>query len=188
VQLETDFYLNLKNKQYMYFNYGYAFANSLFPLHRLGFEYYFPLKYKIDGSLGGRYMVYPASQVLILTGHLEKYLGSSWVALRPYYVFITQSNRHSFSLIGDYRLYGKNELNFWGLELGYGNSPDDRYSISQFGGFNQLVAYKVKVEKNLILNRISDLRIGLGYTWEEFYTNQFRSRYTIELGYKIRLK
>lgn len=188
VQLETDFYLLLKNKQYMYFNYGYAFGNSLFPRHRLGFEYYFPLKYKIDVSVGGRYMTYPASQVLILTGHLGKYLGKSWVALRPYYVFITQSNKHSFSLIGNYRLYGKNELNFWGVELGYGNSPDDRYSISQTGGFNQLVAYKVKLEKNLVLNRVSDLRIGLGYTSEEFYTNQFRNRYTIELGYKIRLK
>lgn len=188
VQLETDFYLILKNKQYMYFNYGYAFGNSLFPRHRLGFEYYFPLKYKIDGSVGGRYMNYPASQVLILTGHLGKYLGKSWVALRPYYVFITQSNRQSVSFIGNYRLYGKNELNFWGVEVGYGNSPDERYSISQSGGFSQLVAYKVKVERSLMLNRISDLRIGLGYTREEFYTNQFRNRYTIELGYKVRLR
>lgn len=188
VQLETDFYLQLNHNQYMYFNYGYAFANSLFPRHRVGFEYYVPLKYKTEVSIGGRYMNYPTSQVLILTGHVEKYIGKGWLALRPFYVFTTQSNRQSFSLIGNYRLFGKNEMTFWGLELGWGNSPDDRYSISQNGGFNQLTAYKIKIEKSLMLNRISDLRIGIGYSREEFIPNLFRNRYTVELGYKIRLR
>lgn len=188
VQLETDFYLQMNHKQYMYFNYGYAFANSLFPQHRVGFEYYIPLKFVSEVSVGARYMIYPTSQVLILTGHLEKYIGKNWLALRPFYVITAQNNTQSFSLIGNYRLYDNNQLNYWGLELSWGNSPDDRYSISQNGGFNQLTAYKLKVEKSLMLNRISDLRIGIGYAREEFTTNQFRNRYTIELGYKLRLR
>jgi len=133
-------------------------------------------------------MIYPTSQVLILTGHLEKYIGKNWLALRPFYVITAQSNTQSFSLIGNYRLYDNNQLNYWGLELSWGNSPDDRYSISQNGGFSQLTAFKLKVEKSLMLNRISDLRIGIGYAREEFTTNQLRNRYTIELGYKLRLR
>jgi hypothetical protein len=80
-------------------------------------------------------------------------------------------------------------LTFWGIEIGYGNSPDETYSITQIGTYNQLKSYKIKLEKNLMLNRVSDLHIGFGYATEEYgATNQYRNRYTIELGYKYRLK
>lgn len=190
VQLESNFYLILKNKQYMYFNYGYAFKASLFPLHRAGFEYYFPLFAKMDGSVGGRYMYYPKSNsnVFILTGHLGKYIGNSWLSIRPFYVNVQKNNTQSLSIIGNYRLFGKTELDYWGLELGYGNSPDEKYTTSQLVGFNQLNTYRVKLEKNFMLNRVSDLHIGLGYSHEEFISNNYRNRFTVELGYKIRLK
>jgi len=188
LQLETDFYMHLKQKQYLYFNYGLAFGNLLFPRHRLGLEYNVPLNHKTEVSLGGRYMNYPISGVFIVTGHLSRYMGKSWLALRPFYVFSTLSNKQSISFIGNYRLYSRNESDFWGLELGFGNSPDDRYSILQTGGFNHLTAYIIKIEKSFILSRISDFRLGIGYVSEEFTTNQFRNRYTVELGYKLRLK
>jgi len=186
IQVESDFYFQLKYKQYLYFNYGYAINAFLFPRHRAGFEYYFPLKYKAEASIGGRYMYYSNSQVVIASGHLGKYLGKHWLALRPFYVF--QKNIQSLSLIADYRIYGKNELDFWGVEMGYGNSPDDRFATTQNAAFSQLHAYKLKIEKNFMLNRVSDIRIGMGYAREEFITSQFRNRYTVELGYKLRLK
>jgi len=188
VQLETDFYLKLRNKQYMYLNYGYAFKATLFPIHRAGLEYYFPLPNKFEASIGGRYLDYANSDVFIATGHLGKYLAKSWFGIRPFYVYKNPINNQSFSLIANYRIFSKTELDYWGFELGFGNSPDDIYSTSQ-NGFNQLKAYKVKLEKNLMLNRIYDLHLGLGYSREEYGTAiQFRNRFTAELGYKIRLK
>lgn len=188
LQLETDFYLQLPKKQYLYFNYGFGFRNALFPRHRLGLEYYFQPAAKTDVSLGSRFFSYPTSRVLIFTGSLSRYMGKGRVALRPFYVFTSQSNKQSFSLIGNYRLFAKNELTFWGIELGYGNSPDDRYSVSQTNEFNQLTSYKFKIEKSFMLNRVSDICVGLGYTREEFTTNTFRNRYVLEVGYKLRLR
>ena len=191
VQLESDFYLKLKNKQYMYFNYGFAFNSVLFPTHRFGYEFYFPLNHKLEASIGCRYLNYPTSNVLIATGHIGWYFGNSWAGLRPYYVyaFKTPTNTESVSLIGNYRLFGKTELDYWGVEVGIGNSPDAVYTTNpQIVGFNQLTAYKIKLEKNFMLNRVSDFHIGLGYSREEFNLNQFRNRYTVELGYKLRLK
>ncbi len=191
VQLETDFYLMLPKEQYLYLNYGYGFGldANLFPRHRVGLEYYFPLGNKFEGSIGGRYLNFPQSDVLIFTGHLGKYFGKSWVSVRPFYVYKIQDKTSSLSVIGNYRLYGKNELNYWGLEVGLGNSPDDIYSVSS-GSFNQLIAYRVKLEKNIMLNRVSDLHIGLGYSREQFGTTtiDYRNRITLELGYKLRLK
>jgi YaiO family outer membrane protein len=188
-QVETDFYLKLRNAHYMYFNYGYGINSTLFPNHRIGYEYFFPLPYKMEASLGARYLNYQLStepHVFILTGHLGKYFNKSRVSLRPFYVI--KGTSQSLSFIADYRLYGKTELDYWGLDLGFGNSPDDIYSTSQTGGFNQLTAYKVKLIKNFMINRTSDLHVGFGYTYEEHIVNQFRNRFTVELGYKIRLK
>lgn len=186
VQLESDFYLQMHNKTYMYFNYGYAFNGQIFPRHRIGYEFYFPLMYKMEASLGGRFMSYATSKVYILTGHIEKYMGKSWVALRPFYVI--QKDTQSFSLLGDYRLYNKNPLNYWEAELSYGNSPDESYANIQSATYNNLDAYKIKFSKNSIIGKVSTLKIGLGYSWEEFRSNDFRSRYTFEIQYNFRFK
>ncbi len=184
--LESDFYLKLNNKSYMYFNYGYAFNADLFPRHRAGYEYYMPLKNKMEASVGARYMKYISSNVFIATAHLEKYMGNHWVSFRPFFVMQTSGN--SFTLLANYRFYGKNPLNYWGLELTYGNSPDDNRQMMENGKFNNLKAYKLKLEKNFMLNSISDVHIGIGYTREEYISSIFRNRYLIELGYRFRLK
>jgi YaiO family outer membrane protein len=187
LQIGTDFYLQMVREQYFYFNYDYSIGSILFPRHRLGVEYYFPLKYKREASLGMRFMGYQNSQVFIFTGHLGKYFGRNFMDIRPFYV--TQKSSKSLTLIGTYKYFGKNELNYWGLELGFGNSPDDIFANSAISSFNQLNAYKIKVEKNFMLNRISDFRIGLGYISEEYdATKPYRNRFTIDLGYKIRLR
>lgn len=188
-QFETDFYLKLKKSHYMYFNYGYGINATLFPNHRVGYEYYFPLPLKMEASVGARYLLYKLSadpNVYIITGHLGKYINKSFISLRPFYVL--KSNSQSLSFIANYRLYGKTVLNYWGLDLGFGNSPDDIYSTLPNGGFNELDAYKVKLIKNFAVNRTSDINIGFGYTYEEYNQNQFRNRFTVDLSYKIRLK
>lgn len=189
VQLEGDMYHTFASKNYLYLNYGFGFAGSLFPRHRIGVEDYMPLKNSMEASLGLRFINYDLpNNILIATGHLEKYFGKSWVSLRPYYVYSLTKNIQSASLIANYRLFGSTPFDYWGIELGYGNSPDDTYSISQQGGFNQLTAYHLKLEKNIMISRTSDFHIGLGYSREEFPNFGFLNKYTIELGYKIRFK
>jgi YaiO family outer membrane protein len=193
VQLETDFYLLLNKGKYMYFNYGYAFMGTLFPRHRIGYEYFFPIESKTEASIGGRYLNYPNSHVFIFTGNLTKYFNKSRVTVRPFcvtnYTETTRSFKQSITCIGNYRLLDKNELDYWGVEIGLGNSPDDIYATTQSGGFNQLMAYKVKLEKNIMVSMVSDLHIGLGYSREGYGTGKyFRNRYTVELGYKYRMK
>lgn len=183
LQFEGDFYWQLAKNQYMYFNYGVGLNATLFSRHRIGYEYYFSLNHGWELSAGGRYMIYPMTQVTTITLHIGKYLGKGWLSVRPFYVF--QKNTKSLSFIADYRLYGTHQFDYWGTELGFGNSPDDIYSTSQTNGFNQLNAYKIKIEKNFLVDRVSEFHIGLGYTREEFRVGTFRNRYTIDLGYKI---
>jgi YaiO family outer membrane protein len=128
------------------------------------------------------------SNVFVVTAHIGKYINENWAAIRPYFVYNYSTNRKSFSMTGNYRIFNKNELDYWGVEIDYGNSPDDLYSITQIGGFNQLAAHTFKLERSFMLNRISDLHIGLSYSNQEISFYDYRNRFTIDLGYNVRLK
>jgi len=185
IQLESDFYKMLKKRKYMYFNYGYSIDNIIFPKHRAGYEFYFPLKNSFEASLGARYLRFPNRNVFITTGHLSKYFGKNWIAFRPFYVIQELGNTFSFS--ADYRRYSDLPLNYWGIGFGYGNSPDDRFSLTQSNQFFKLNSYKIKLEKNFILFRTNEIKIGAAYNNEEYLSGSFRNRYTIELAYKFRM-
>jgi len=182
LQAEIDYYHILKNSQYIYSNYGFGVKNELFPRHRLGLEYYFPFSNSFEASLGGRFLSSKPNEVYILTGHIGKYINNLWFALRPFYVL----SNNALTTVLNFRLFGKNSLNYWGLELAYGNSPDDRYIASQGTEILRLKAYKFKLEKNIYLNQSNELKLSGGYTNEEFIANEFRNRYLFELIYKYK--
>jgi YaiO family outer membrane protein len=185
LQLEVDYYHLLKKGKYLYFNYGASVLNNLFPKHRAGAEFYFPLPAHFEASVGLRYMYFTDNHVFTLTGHIAKYIQSFWLSFRPYYSIAKAGN--TFSTVINARKYAKNPLNFWGLELGYGNSPDDRYLVDPTGARYRLTSYRAKLEKNLMVGEKDDLRLSLGYTYEETLENTYRNRYTIEIIFKHRL-
>jgi len=189
VQLEYTAYLSQKNKNYWYLNYGGSFEASLFPKHRAGLEHYFKIHNKWDASLGGRYLHYPLADhkdVWILTGNIGTYARNNWISIRPFYVI--RSDIQSLSVVAKYRLYEINSLSFWGVELSMGNSPDDMFATTQ-GSFNQLIAYRIKMEKNIAFQLNSELLIGLSYVYEELLQNSSinnRNRFVFDLGYRFK--
>lgn len=188
LQIETTNYLHINKLNYIYFNYGYGVNNNLFPKHRFGLEYYFPIAEKIETSLGGRYMNYINvidNEVYIVTGHLGTYIGDGWIGLRPFWVIKKNMQSLSFSL--KYRKYGESTRKYWGAELMVGNSPDDMYSISQ-SGFNDLTSYKIRLEKSWMLGPNSDLVFAPAYGYEEYAlgpTTKFRSRFVLDFIYRF---
>lgn len=184
MQLETDLYKVLNKVNYMYFNYGYAFSTTIFPQHRAGYELYFPIR-QLEASFGTRYMRFPDKNIFIGTASLSKYFGNNQITLRPFYAI--QDIGNSFALVSNYRRYSVRELNYWGLEFGYGNSPDDRFVLTQSNQFLRLVSYRIKLERNFVVRNINELKIGASYADEEYIAGSFRNRYTVELIYKIKL-
>ena len=187
--IELNDYWTIYKKNYLQLGFGYASNANLFPRYRMGIEYFFMPADKWEASLGGRYMNYPNAankDVFIFTGSIGNYFGNNWLSIRPFYVL--QNDLQSLSVVLKYRLYGKSPMNYWGIEAGVGNSPDDILTTSQ-SSFNELMSYHIKVEKNFKVNRISDFNIRLGYMYEQINQNatkQYRNRYMVEAGYKYR--
>lgn len=185
-QLEADYYTKFDNHSYLYLNYGYAIDNILFPQHRAGAEYYFPLLEKTNASFGARYLRFNSNNVTIATGHISQYISNYWVALRPFYAM--QKSGNSFAIVNTYRKYLSSDLSYWGLEFGYGNSPEERATLTQSNNYLRLTSYKIKLERNLLVRKTNELRIGVTIASEEANKNNYKGRYTLELMYKLRHK
>ncbi len=184
-QLEADYYQLLKKGKYLYFNYGAAIYEDLFPKHRAGVEFYFSLKHHFEASIGARYMYFTNNHVPILTGHIAKYISSYWFSIRPYYSI--QDIGNSISFVLNARKFGKTSMSYWGVELGFGNSPDERYILDPSGEYFRLSSFRIKIEKNFMVNKTDELRLSFGYAHEETINSVFRNKYTIEIIYKYRL-
>ena len=197
LQVETTNYLYVADRHYIYANFGMGLNYTLFPQHRIGLEYYFPISAKLESSVGGRYLHYynvdndphntEKRDVFIVTGHLGGYIGEGWLAFRPFWVI--KKDMQSLSMSLKYRKYGKTVRDFWGVELLAGNSPDDMYSTTTESGFNELSSYKIRIEKSWRLNQSSDLLLAAAYGYEQFVVpggSEFRSRLAIDVSYRIK--
>lgn len=178
VQMEADFYQLFNQKRYLYYNYGYSFDNDIFPQHRMGAEYYFPLN-NYEGSVGVRYLKFKDAKALIATTHLAKYFSNYWLALRPFYVINDSGN--AFASVVNIRRYSGYPKSYWGIELNYGNSPDERFILNSSMYKSRQDSYRIKLEKNIAFGNARQIKISAGYGYEEYVSNSYRNRYIIEV-------
>jgi len=143
-----------------------------------------PLDNNFEVSAGAKLFLYENTNATVITGSISKYLSNTWLSFRPYYTF--KEGPNAFASLFNLRLYSTNQISYWGLELGYGNSPDDRSTITQPVETIWLDAYKVKAERNFYIKNTNELRLGAGYAYEEISENKYRNRFIIEVIFKHR--
>ncbi len=182
MQMEMDLYYMFKNDSYIYANYGLGFQKELFPMHRMGLEYFFPLRKVLGASIGWRYMSSLDYNIHILTGHLSKYIGNFWISYRPFYVLHSQEK--TLTSIAEVRYYEKNPINYWGLELLYGNIFDEEHFVLQSADNLLLKRYRIRLKKNIALFKYNELKITAAYSSEEFITDKFRNKIIFEILFK----
>ncbi|WP_372642503.1 YaiO family outer membrane beta-barrel protein [Ancylomarina sp.] len=178
-QIEVDYYYSFKNGHYLYSNYGLGINKELFPLNKAGIEYYIPFLKSFESSLGGRYFYSKNSNTVMLTGHLSKYHNNFWFSFRPFYAF--NETKNSLTTVFNTRYHGVNPTNYWGLELTYGNSPDEKYLIVGSPEVFTLTNYRVKIEKNTAVFKYGEIKLSASYSYEEYVTKRFRNRLRFEI-------
>ncbi|TRX62375.1 YaiO family outer membrane beta-barrel protein [Carboxylicivirga sp. M1479] len=183
-QPEVDWYHNFDNGNYFYANYGFGFGNSLFANHKIGFEYYLPFGKGNEASLGVRYLVFPDEDAVVTTGSISKYIANWWISARPYVAI--KDGGYNFTGLLKARLYDNNPINYWGMELSYGNSPDDLYFYSIGKNNEWHDAYRLRLERNMSLGKVNELRVSAGYGHEEIKTGLFRDRFIFDILFKRR--
>lgn len=124
LQYEIDLYPKVSKTFYGYLNYGFSDA-SIFPKHRAGAELYANLPKAMEASLGVRYIDFRNSDATILTGSVGLYRGNYYFSLRPYFSPRPDGSAN-FSGTFLMRKYLKSADHYWGINAGYGISPELR--------------------------------------------------------------
>lgn len=109
---------------YAYLDYGYS-GSGLFPEHRVGAELFFRLPWSMEGSLGGRYLLFSdASSVTMITGTLSRYLGSYYLNLRAFITPHSAGTARALSVTA--RRYFPNPDHYLWLTVTWGVTPRER--------------------------------------------------------------
>jgi len=200
-QGEVDAYVHVLRKNYVYLNGGYS-ESSLFPRYRFGGDIYQKLPAGFEVSAGARYLKFSkgsiftisyggqdiatsnSSSTLIYTAYLGNYFRDYWFSLRAY---ITPKN-----LVGDstvYKTYSKSFIltlrkylddadNYFGVRLGMGQNPDNRYILEIHNTFSGAIEFQRSVTSRWIIKG------DFGYSREEPRKDFFLRHYIINTSLK----
>jgi YaiO family outer membrane protein len=182
-QLEVEAYPKLSARNYAYL--AYAFSPGVyFPGHRAAFEVWQVLPAGWAVSAGLNYYYFDRN-IFIAVASVEKYIGKYWLSLRGFFYF--KDNGLTTSEYLTVRRYS-NDVNYFQLTVGAGTAPDEPFDIRT--DLMRLSAYSIRAACNVALTNKLMMRVGTGYSYEEYQENMWRNRFegNINFIYAIKVK
>ena len=171
---EADYYQTFAKKDYLYVNAGVSTGETIFPVTKIGAEYYFRPQKRFDYALGARFMHFETDDVTLLTGQISYKTGSNAIAYRPYY----DTGNELFSHVLSFQHTNEEKERVLRLELQYGNVP----YLYLYNNFTQpLKAYRVGLQYQ---HRIGDsffVRPIFLYEYEEYLPGEYRNRFNAQI-------
>ncbi len=179
LQINLDAYLTLGKTTYALAAYGFSPNGELnyFPGHRAAAEVWQALPKGFGISAGIRYF-YWDQNFTFLTFSAEKYAGNYWFSFRNYLFFKDYGVSGSYYLSA--RRYFDTRFNYLTLTLGYGTAPDE--PINVVSDLERLSAVSGRLEfSKKITPGVRGVAM-VGYAWEEYFDQEYRSRIDMRLG------
>lgn len=183
LQFEGEAYPRLSSKNYAFLSYAYS-PGKYFPRHRAAVEVWQMLPAGFAVSAGLNYYYFDKSLYIALAS-VEKYTGKYWFSGKCFVYFKNIGPTTSFYL--NARRYF-NDVNFLQLTLGTGTAPDEPFNIES--AITRLNANSIRLTLNTSVTSRLTLRIGAGYSREEYAESMMRDRFegTLNLIYALKMK
>ena len=182
-QIEAEAWPNITSKNYAYLAYAYS-PGSYFPRHRAAVEVWQVLPAGWAISAGLNYYYFDRS-AFIAVASVEKYLGKYWLSLKGFVYF--KDNGPRTSLFMNVRRYF-NDKDYFQITLGTGAAPDEPFDIQ--ANLMRLYANTIRLAYNLSITHKLIMRIGAGYSREEYRETIWRNRFegNVNFIYAIKMK
>ena len=183
IQLEAEAWPKLGEKNYGWLAYAYS-PGSYFPHHRAAAELWQVLPAGWAVSAGINFYYFDRAN-FIATLSVEKYLGKYWFSARGYVYFKDEGPTTSLYLNGR-RYFGNTD--YLQVTLGMGTAPDEPFDVR--ADLMRLSAYSIRLAYYATLKPRLAIRIGAGYSREEYDENLWRDRYegTLSIIYALKMK
>ena len=186
VQYELEAYPRISKTFYSYISAGYSDNVGVFPQWRGGFSLYVNLPKSYEAELGFRYLKFSGNPTWIYTGYLGKYYKSWLFGARTYLTPSTFTNTVSASYTASARYYYGGADDLFGINVGYGISPDDRFNSIQLDSKIRLVSYKAGLSFKKKVSRFSVISIDGSWFNQEYLPQTKGNQYQISVGWLYR--
>ena len=169
-QFEAEAYPRISSKNYAWLS--YAFSNSqYFPSHRAAVELWQALPAGWAVTAGMNYYRFDRD-IFIASVSAEKYIGKYWFSLKAFLFFKDAGITMSEYL--NVRRYF-NDSDYLQLTVGIGTAPDEPFDIQ--ADLYRLSAKSLRLAYFRKFKNAMTLRVGAGYSREEFAESILRNRF-----------
>lgn len=181
IQMEAEAWPALTDKNYAYLAYAFS-PGSYFPHHRAAVEVWQVLPERWAVSAGLNYYYFDRN-IFVAGLSVEKYAGRYWLSAKGYLYFKKYGPTTSFYFNG--RRYF-NDTDYLQLTIGTGTAPDEPFDVNT--DVMRLSANSVRLAFSSKITSKLNMRIGAGYSREEYAESLRRNRFEGNIGFIYALK
>ena len=170
IQVQAEFWPQISEKSYGWLAYAYS-PFRYFPRHRAAAEYWYSLERGWVVSAGASYFYFDRN-IFIPTFSIEKYAGKYWLAARAY-IHLKEAGTSSSVFLSARRYFNEND--YIQLTAGAGTAPDEPWDLAS--DLERQKAMAVKLSGNKKISNSFTVKLGAGYSREEYLDEQIRNRF-----------
>lgn len=187
LQYELESYVFTGKNSYSYLGGSYS-NDQVFPTWRFRFSHFMYFNKGWGADIGGRYtQTFDDREFYTAALGLNKYLGSYWIYLRSY-VMTENKDKYYPAITLTTRYFLDSRFDYVSLNLGYGNSPDERSTLGQFQSRVSTESYRVNLGYFRMLDQKYLVGIQGGYNNQEFLPDRFQNEFELFLSLQYRFK
>jgi len=181
---ELESYVKMTKKTYSFGNIGIG-NDNVFPKIRLNYSFYSSLGKRWENEIGIRYNKTIDNENYSAVLGFGKNIGVSWLNLRSY-IQLGQKKTYP-SLSATYRYYFDSKYDYFSLNAGFGTSPDERETISQFDQRISLNSFRIGAGYNKVLFKKFLFGTQIGFNRQEYNINSYQNELntSIQLQYQF---
>jgi YaiO family outer membrane protein len=179
---ELESYFKTSKKSYSFANVGFS-EGKVFPEFRFLYSYYLTLGKGFETEIGYRYN--QQEDIKLSTGIVAfgKYFKNNWINFRS--SFLVSEPKLYPSFTSNFRHYYNTKYDYFSLTAGYGTSPDERQTLTQFQDRIALTSYRFGAGFSKLLAKKYIIGFNTSFNNQEYYPEKFQNEYnfSIDLTY-----
>lgn len=181
---EIETYIKTSKKNYSYFNIGISDA-KIFPKTRLNYSFFQNLGNGWETELGIRYSKTANDENYSTALGFGKYIGSGWLNIKTHMQLAQKKPYPSIS--ATYRYYIGSRFDYFSINAGYGTSPDERETITEFDNRISLNSYRIGAGYSSILYKKFILGLQTGINRQEYTPEKYQNEinFSAQLQYML---
>jgi len=179
---ELESYFKTTKKSYSFANLGFS-NGDVFPELRFQFSNFYSIGKGFETEVGYRYNKRKNSNNSTGILALGKYFKNNLINFRTSFQLDEAKLYPSFS--SQFRHYYSTRFDYYSFTIGYGTSPDERETLTQFQDRIALTSYRFAAGYNKLIAKKFALGLNASFNNQEYYPEKFQNEYnfTINLIY-----